>query len=221
MSDCTYIPGDLAASGDKLYGPRACNQNFVDWVWDAYDFDKGDWDDGFGWDEACNISMPLARTFNAIWALEYSAPDPYNESYSMPIINWAGRYSRSCIDELDGRCGDGTAYAYTTWGVIIDNKTELYMSFFYDLAAAVRAGTIIHEARHADWTGHDDENRDTSWDYNGAWRFHVCWLAWFMNQCPNTSPAMKSLARQRANSILGSMFTSDPGFRIDVNGFAV
>ena len=221
MASCTYSAGDLAASGDTLYGPRSCWQAFIDFVWDAYDFDKGDWDDGFGWYDACNVSKPLARTFNALWVLEYSAPDPFNESYSMPILYWAGRYSRSNIDELDGRCGDGSAFARTTWGFLVDNRTQLFMPFFYSLAAAVRAGTIIHEARHASWKGHDDGNNDSSWGYNGAWRYHVCWLAWFMNQCQNTTAAMKALARQRANSILSGRFTTDPGFRIVANGFAV
>ena len=32
MADCTYRVPDLNASGDALYGPRICNQPFIDWL---------------------------------------------------------------------------------------------------------------------------------------------------------------------------------------------
>jgi hypothetical protein len=143
-----------------------------------------------------------------------------NESYSMPIINWAGRYARSNIDELDGSCGTD-AYATTKWGPIIDNYTALKMPFFFQSSVAMRAGTIIHEARHASWKSHDDDPNDSSWGFNGAWRYHVCWIAWFLNQCTNSSQAMKDSARQRANQILDNNFTTDPGFRLSPQGYAV
>ena len=56
MATCGATVGDLIASGDNLYGPRSCVQSFIDWVWDAYAFDKGDWDDGFGWEAACDLN---------------------------------------------------------------------------------------------------------------------------------------------------------------------
>lgn len=219
MTTCSAW-SDPAASGDNLYIPRSCPQWFIDWVWDAYDFDKGDWDQGFGWEAACDVSRPLARAFNGLWCLEYSAPDAADESYSKPIINWAGRYARSNIDELDGSCGTD-AFATTKWGPIIDNYTALKMPFFFSSTVSMRAGTIIHEARHASWKGHDDDPDDSSWGYNGAWRYHVCWIAWFLNRCTNSSTAMKTSARQRANQILDNNFTTDPGFRLDAQGFSV
>lgn len=219
MGSCSASPGDLNASGDNLYIPRSCYQPFIDWVWDAYDFDKGDWDDGFGYYQACDVGRPLARTFNGLWCLEYSAPDYWDESYSKPIINWAGRYARENLDELDGRCGSWSGpFATTYWGPIIDNKTELYMRFFFEAAVSQRAGTIIHEARHASWKGHDNDPDDSSWGYNGAWRYHVSWLAWFTFKCENTSAAMKTAAVQRANNILNNNFTTEPGFRISSTG---
>jgi hypothetical protein len=221
MTSCSGW-SDPGASGDNMYVPRSCYQPFIDFVWEAYDFDKGDWDDGFGWDQPCDVLRPLARTFNGLWCLEYSAPDWWNEGYDRPIINWAGRYARENIDELDGRCGTITGpFATTQWGLFIDNWTQLKLPFFFLSTVSMRAGTIIHEARHASWKGHDNDPDDSSWGYNGAWRYHVCWIAWFLNRCTNTSVAMKDAARQRANQILANNFTSDPGFRLDQNGFAV
>jgi hypothetical protein len=33
------------------YGTRISWQPFIDWAWDAFDFDKVDWDEGFGYDD--------------------------------------------------------------------------------------------------------------------------------------------------------------------------
>ena len=214
MASCTVTVPDANVSGDALYGPRICSQPFIDWAWDAHDFDKGDWDEGFGWDDCCNISQPLARTFNAIWCLNYSASDYWNESYDLDILHWGRRFVREEIDELDGRCGDGTAYATTRTGFLVDNWTQLYLGFFYSLSVAERAGTLVHEARHADGKGHNDGNNDSSWAYNGAWRWHVCWLAWFWATGTRTTSALRTKARQRANLILATRFTTPPGFTV-------
>src|SRR5262245_14032290 len=97
----------------------------------------------------------------------------------------------------------------------------LYMPFFYGSTVPMRAGTIIHEARHASWVGHDVDPKDSSWAYNGAWRFHVSWLAWFARACQNSTLALKASAVQRANAILDNAFVTDPGFRIGLRGVKV
>ncbi len=221
MASCTATPGNPDSSGDSLYGPRACWQAFINWAWDAYDFDRGDWDDGFGYHNVCDNRYPLSRTMSAIWCLEYSAPDA-SESYDRPILWWGGRYSRNHIDELDARCGDGSAFAQTrSGGWFVDEWTRLFLDFFYTQAVPSRAGTLVHEARHADAGKSHTGGRDPDWAYNGAFRFQIAWLAWFINQTNNTSTAMKTIARQDANVRLATRFITDPGFRIDANGFAV
>ena len=216
MASCTATVPDLSASGDSLYGPRICWQPFVDWAWDAHDFDKGDWDQGFGYHSVCDVQRPLARTLNAIWCLNYSAEDYMDESYDRNILQWGGRYVREKIDELDARCGDGTYIAFTQWGgwIFVDDWTQLHLGFFYSRAVSERAGVLVHEARHASGKGHNDGNNDSSWEYNGAWRWHVAWLAWFAFAGTRTSPAMRTLARQRANIILATRFTTPPGFTV-------
>jgi hypothetical protein len=213
MATCTFNVPDLNASGDNLYGPKICSQPFIDWAWNAFDFDKGDWDDGFGWDAVCDNRQPLSRTMSGIWCLTYSAENYQNESYDSNILQWGCRFARNAIDELDGRCGSAGTIAWTQWGPFIDNKTELYLSYFAQ-AVSLRAGTLVHEARHADGRGHDAGDRDSSWGYNGAWRWQVCWLSWFASAGTRTSTAMKTLARQRANNILNSDFVVHPGFNV-------
>ncbi len=215
MTTCSYSVPNLSTSGDSLYGPRICSQPFIDWAWDAFDFDKGDWDDGFGWDNVCNNTQPLSRAMSGIWCLTYSSPRFPSESYGGNILEWGGRFARNAIDEVDGRCGDGTAIARTqSGGLFVDEWTQLYLGFFYSRAVPERAGTLVHEARHADGRGHDSGNNDSSWDYNGAWRWHVCWLAWFAFEGRSTTTALKALARQRANIILSNNFVTPPGFTV-------
>ena len=212
MATCTFNVPDLNASGDNLYGPRICWQPFIDWAWDAFDFDQGDWDDGFGYENVCNNRAPLSRTMSGIWCLTYSAEDYRNESYDANILQWGCRFARNAIDELDGRCGSG-AIAWTQWGPFVDDKTELYLGYFAQ-AVSLRAGSLVHEARHADGRGHDRGNNDSSWAYNGAWRWQVCWLAWFAFAGTRTSQAMKTMATQRANNILNGNFETPPGFNV-------
>jgi hypothetical protein len=212
MTTCTFTVPDLNASGDNLYGPRICWQAFIDWAWDAFDFDHDDWDDGFGYEAVCDNRLPLSRTMSGIWCLTYSAPDYTNESYDSNILQWGCRFARNAIDELDGRCGSG-AIAWTQWGPFVDDKTELYLAYFAQ-GVSLRAGTLVHEARHADGKGHDSGSNDSSWGYNGAWRWQVCWLAWFAFAGTRTSTAMKTMARQRANNIINSNFDTHPGFNV-------
>jgi hypothetical protein len=217
MATCTFTPSNSSTSGDDMYVSGTCYQPFIDWAWDAYDFDKDDWDDGFGWETACDVNRPLCRTFDGIWCLTYSADDWWNDGYSSdkPILNWGSRYSRDSFDELDGRCGpsDGKTIARTQSGAGVDNWTQLYLPFF-NQAASLRAGTLVHESRHAAGVGHDSGKKDSSWEYNGAWRWQVCWLAWFAFQGTRTSQAMRDLARQRANAILSNNFAKPPGFTV-------
>lgn len=214
MASCTYSVPNLDTSGDNLYGPRTCWQPFIDWAWNAFDFDSGDWDDGFGYDAVCDNTQPLSRTLSGIWCLTYSSPNFPRESYDSNILEWGCRFARNNIDELDARCGSGTAFARTQWGALANDWTQLYLPFFYGQGVSRRAGTLLHESRHADGKGHDSGNNDSSWGYNGAWRWHVAWLAWFAFEGRHASAAMRTQATQRANNIINSNFDTHPGFNV-------
>jgi len=212
---CTWTPSNTTTTGDTLYGPRICKQAFIDWAWDAFDFDKGNWDDGWGYDQPCSIDRPLGRTFNAIWCLTYSGGSTPSAtiSSSIPILKWGWRYAQENIDELDGECTKGNYWGWTVWGPFVDNYTNLYLPFFNG-GVPQRAALLLHEARHADGVGHDDGDNDSSWEYNGAWRWQVCWLSWFAAEGQRSTQILRDLARQSANGILGSRFTKPPGFTV-------
>ena len=226
MATCTATVPDKNLSGDNLYGPRICGQAFIDWAWAAHDFDKGDWDDGFGYEDVCNTDLPLARTLNAIWLLNDSAEDYWNEEWSNNILHWARRYVRNEVDELDARCGDGSAVATSFSGAFVDDRIELYLGFFYGPTVASRAGTLVHECRHQGGKSHNANfpagsvfgagrsGADSSWGYQGAWMYDALYLWWFYADGRRTTTAMRESARQRANLIIDNAFATHPGFTI-------
>ncbi|QQO53705.1 MAG: hypothetical protein N838_10410 [Thiohalocapsa sp. PB-PSB1] len=227
MATCTYTVPDKNASGDNFYGQFICDQAYIDFFWFNYGFNgnKKYWDDGFGWHDCCNTSKPLARTFNALYLLNYSAEDYMNESWDSPILNWGCRYARNKLNDLRSKCGDGSAWAkhFDYW--IFGSHVELYMGFFYSESVVERAATLIHEARHED-KGHNanfpsgsvfgagNSGADSSWGYKGAWMYDALYLWWFYAAGTRTTSAMKQRARQRGNLIIDNAFATHPGYSI-------
>jgi hypothetical protein len=248
---CLAFGSRLASACDTLRSTEPavmfnfwCSQNWIDFFWDAYDFDKSDWT-GFGWEAACDLRRPLARTFQAIELVNFSSPvDPLvTDDFSGNFLHWAGNYTMRELDELDARCGDGTLRAYTTWGSI-DDTTELYIPFFYKENVVQRAGTLVHESRHGAWCGHngndgsnacpamsnscDEKLNDGCSGFGspsgkGADGFQLLWLWWYAVEADaqHSNSTMKDFARDEANRILDTMFDVDPCFHITSNGAKV
>jgi hypothetical protein len=222
---CTYAPDNNESSGDNAYTALWCpRQDIIDFFWDQYDFDKGDWDDGFGYWDVCNPDQPLGRTMSALYALQYSDPNPTTNTDQMggTILRYGSNFAMYNIDELDGRCygSDSKSRAHTVYGYIIDNYTELYWPFFYGENVIQRAATILHESRHADWVGHDDDNCprhascDDDWDMMGANMFQVMWLWDYYVDGVEVSPGLKDSAAAEANMILDRGFNSRPPYHV-------
>jgi hypothetical protein len=246
---CLAFGARLASACDTLRGTEQavminfwCTQAWTDFYWDAYDFDKGDWDNGFGWEADCDLRRPLARTFQAIELVNYAAPvdATTTDDFSGDFLHWAGNYTIREFDELDGRCSNGTLRAYTTWGTI-DDTTELYTRFFYSENVVQRAGTLVHESRHGAWCGHNgndgsnvcplmSKSCDESFNDGcsgafspsgkGADAFQVMWLWWYAFEADpqHSNSTMKDFARDEANRILDTMFDVNPCFHITSNG---
>jgi hypothetical protein len=229
---CFYQPGNNNDSGDSFYIGSICEQRFIDQFWDHFDFDKGDWDDGFGFWDPCNVNKPLARTFNALYLLAYSAEDYALSTgdFSGNALRWGYPYSATKIDELDGRCGSGDKNsgprATTYWGgwIFVDDRTVLKWPFFYNETVVERAGTIVHESRHAAGKGHNGGSGcprgtscDSNWDYMGANAYHVLYLWWFYVDGTRTTTAMRNSAGCEAQRVADRGFNTSPGFTIRTN----
>jgi hypothetical protein len=229
---CTYRVDDLASTGDTLYGSRIRAQAFVDYAWAAHGFNKDYWLDGWGWDDCCNIRKPLARVFNAMWLLGYSAADWENEDWSATMLNWAPRYVReqfSHYGDLRAGCGNGSSNVRTTrrgWG---RPYVTLFLSFFYANSGSdardvlARAAALVHEARHIGDKPHDAEfppgsvfgsgsGADSSWEHEGAFMYEALYLWWFYAAGTRATIALRQSARLRANVIINNALARHPGF---------
>jgi hypothetical protein len=228
MATCSIptIP-NKDTSGDNLYAPRICWQPFIDWAWKAHGFKKKYWESGWGYYDVCNNNLPLCRTLNGIWLLNYSAEDYWNEQWSNNILHWGRRYVRNQINDLRAKCGDGSAIATAFSGFLgIGRRVELYLGFFYSQNVPSRAGTLIHEARHMGGKSHNAKfpsgsvfgagksGADSNWGYKGAWMYDALYLWWFYADGRRTTTALRQAARQRANLIIDNAFATHPGFTI-------
>jgi hypothetical protein len=222
MTSCSVpdIP-DKDVSGDNLYGPRICDQPFIDWAWPAYKFNSDYWRHGFGFEDVCNTDLPTARTLSAIWLLNYSADDYMNEEWSSSCLHWACRYVREQVGDLRAKCSNGTYIAYAFGGHI-----ELYLGCFYSKSVPGRAETLVHECRHRGGKSHDanfpswsgfgpgKSGADSTWGYEGAWMYGALYLWWFYAEGARTTPAIREAARQRAQYVIDNAFAAHPGYVI-------
>lgn len=203
-----------------------CSQVEISDMWTRFDFDRKDWDQGFGYYNACNEYLPLKRTFNALQLLKYTHANPTCDSSDWNIARWAYCWAGEQIDELDALCGpDG--YIAKNFNSFWDDRTELYKGFFYGQTVVGRAKTIVHEARHAESgcshvscasAGECDESYFNGCGSKGmgAYAFAVHWLAHYVW---HGQPLWKnSVSRDDAIAIsnwtLSNKFVQDPCFRL-------
>jgi len=182
MADCTYSVPDLDASGDNLYGPRMCNQPFVDWAWTAYNFDYDWWQDGWGYGDCCNNTKPLGRTLSGLWALTYSADRVWTAEHGANMLEWAGRWAAEEMSNYDlrARCGDKVA---TTYGA---GCTEYRHS-------------VVWDCTHYEESGYKD---CSDWFFLFAW---ICYAwVWVSSRVCNAWGYVASWVCAAAVGIFGS-----------------
>lgn len=200
----------LDSSLDSSLIHYSCPQPFLDQAWDWFDFRKSYWDDGFGYYDACNVRKPLARTMNAMVLMKEA---------NFYWYDWAS----DRIDDLRARCykaaNKKNVHAWTTWDTFVDDRTEVYIPFFYKGTAVTRASTIVHEARHYDkrHNGDNDCPRkvscDSSWEYGGANKYQVVYLRELV--CSSNelvSLTMRRYARHKGDAVLNQGFVTPPSF---------
>jgi hypothetical protein len=222
-ANCVLPPrNDLVATGDRHYQVRmGCSQGLINGFVDDFAMDEVDWNEGMGWSTACDPHVPLARTFHGLMALKYSDPNPItNGAYGNEVLRWAGLYSINEFDELDSGCAfHASASALTYNDPPIDEKTILYMDFFYTYAPSERAAVLLHEARHASGNDHAPNNcpRGASCDtaYNGAGgavkganTYQVWYASTYADRAWRANWINKDRARDHANHVLDTGFNN-------------
>jgi hypothetical protein len=212
-ADCTYSVPDLGTSGDTFYGGLwNCRQDVIDYLWYGYDFYKLYWEDGWGYDDPCNITKPLGREFSAMTAIMWSNDPPPSDrwDYSGPILKWGMSYSMEKVNGTRTFCGDGSSVGSFAYPIL-----DLYLGNFYGQTVVERASTVIHESRHSERI-HNGSGwvNDSDWDYHGAWMYEALWLWWFRAAAVRTTTAQKEFAKDIGNGIMASRFDNPPPFVI-------
>lgn len=232
---CTYDVGEERL--DPFYSSKwVCESPVVNGMVADFHMDEGDWDNGFGWADACNDNLPLKRAFNALQVLRYAVSATPNCSDTLENVGfWSYCYAKNAIDELDADCEWGSR-ATTHRG--LDFRTALHMPFFADESVVQRAGTIFHEARHSGgWCSHTSgcasgaDACDPNWSSGcvgtgsgsgkGANAYTVLFMHWFATTArPEwTSPTIRDSAVIEGNDYLSNRFDSDPCFRMSVGDY--
>jgi hypothetical protein len=221
-----------AWSDDTTYASVICNNEFSSENWSRYSMDEGDWDNGRGFTNFCDTTRMLGKTYIAYWLMLWSSPTPPStwDDYSGNILRWGAPWATDNIDEVDGSCSWGL-FGKTQYGVLVDNWTKFYLDFAYMETPAVRASTVLHEARHAhggsdaSHNGNDgspkcasggsscDESYSDSWS-GRANSIQVWFLDWYWIQAVNTNSFEKNWARVRGNWILDNRFDNVPNKNI-------
>jgi len=221
--NCTIPAHDNVADGSSHYSSLMCNQTLVDHWWGVFDMRESDWDSGFGYYDACNMDLPLARTFAAMYLLTYSAQDYATNTgdYSGNALRWGYPYTANNAGRTSALCfkpgstpGQWAAWAY-------GSRMELYIPYFYNMDVAARAATLLHEARHNGGKSHNGGSGcsrgascDTNWAYEGANMYEVLYLWWFGVDGTRTTSAIRNMGLNRARAVHNNAFNTNPGFNI-------
>ena len=229
-----------ASQFDSFYAPLwGCAQTNINDMWSRFAFDAADWGGDMGYSNVCDDSTPLKRTFNAMQLLAYGMTNaPTCSTSSSNVGMWAYCWAGDNIDEIYPTCETGGTRAKTQFGTFVDNYTKLYQPFFYDETVVHRAGTLFHEARHANgWCSHTSTCADggDSCDPNfssgcvgtgsgsgpGANGYTVLYMNWFATTARSNwiNTAIRANAVSEGNYYLTRRFGTDPCFRMNSAGY--
>lgn len=220
---CTVPAHDNVADGTSFYAASICRQDLVDFWWGVLGMRKEDWDQGFGFDDPCNVDLPLGRTFTALYLLTYSADDYAKNTgdFSGNALRWAWPYVAQNAHKLQALCFKPGSTPGQWAGWAYGSRIELYLPFFYNFDVSMRAATFLHESRHQGGKSHNGGSGcprgascDTNWAYQGANMYEVLYLWWFAVDGTRTTSAIKNMARNRAISVQNNGFNTNPGFNI-------
>jgi hypothetical protein len=177
----------LSATKDAKYRNQWCNDGDVATLWSGLSLDHDLWDEGWGFDDVCNLNTMLSRLFSAgfiVRQVQSLAPHfakvraPYGSPYNIGHLWWDfvkanedDGYEPRCCNAKNGSCGMGGGCLWATH-YCCATSTDLCVAWGFIRGAADRSSTLVHEATHED-VGHigDDEcaNGGSCDTYYGAY----------------------------------------------------
>lgn len=165
--DCMLPPADAmspaAASGGsfdtKYVGKWSGDQATIDALWAGLNCEQGDWEDGWGFEAAWDLNLPLSRLLNAAWIVRsvqtytkhhgkwHTVSDIPDDAYQKG--HWWDFVDQYGEDEWEPTCDDGPSVASHNY-VPLDWFYYLEIPGAYRYPAPNRASTLVHETTHED-----------------------------------------------------------------------
>jgi hypothetical protein len=190
-------------------------------MWKDFKFEDKIWNVSAGVDQPCNLDFPLGRTFNTLWLLLISHPDPaWNlADRSGSILRWGYNYAATVSTHLRLACDGSITHALAFYNT---PSRTMNVTWSWAMGSDIisRAGTIIHEARHNN-KPHSVERTcirgmscDPDWDYDGANTYEVSWYWAFYHWAVRTTTAHKDRAKVLGQDVLDTGFINPPGLTI-------
>lgn len=220
----------------------SCGRPWTDFFVSRYGIDRGDWAPDLGRDE-CDGWLQWSRTMNAIYILNYgdsAAGGKNTADFSGTILRWAGNFSMEHVDSIEPSCQDKSIVAESS---ILFGGITLYHDFFYSSGPAVRAGMLLHEARHTNMCSHNGNDgsprcpaRSSSCDESisdgcslaagnvaGAFGFEVDWYEQYLRAAHSgiINAEWRAEVAAEANFALNNFFDRDPCFNLTTSGARV
>ena len=246
---CTYTAPsetDLIATGDTYYGRDNWDWCRTDWLNNAKNnlgLPGRYWDDGFGWDDPCVPTMPMARLLHARQALGVSHPDTAhsgNPDTSEPnMLIWGLRFVTTALRETRANCNNNGCQRATSWtGDAPQSDWFLQLNmlaceldangdrlppsvdagFFYGRDVPGRASILIHEAHHLAYGSSHKNGKDSAYGAASSYSYQASWLSWYADDDEGSlAPhALACSAEEQANAILEQKFEPPTNQRFNV-----
>ena len=228
------IPPAPTDAGYRQYS-QDC-QSLVDHHWKKFGMEKSYWDEGRGFEDACNITLPLNRTFRALEALKISGTPNANGMFwwamglfqppANEITYLQGAYDNidSASDHIRARCvskdfPDTSAASFDHSNEIIKSRRSYWIDLYlWQFRAGVveAAARLVHEAQHR-WKDHNGGNNcqvpgscDSDWNYGGANTHQVYWLWSYSVTAAQTNPFLRTQALDLAKLNADTKFVTKP-----------
>ncbi len=216
-ASCTYRPWDLEPgerSLERYFVNRMCSQPTVDKFWNTFGFRSSYWDDGFGFHDVCNWQKPLGRMMGSLFLLEnsFSPRASSLNDWSGDAVKWAYPYSGTVyrdLDDLRGRCSNGSAAAATYRGAFVNDRIEFYFNGIYNMNAIERAASVLHEGHH--YGGRVSHSCNSGQDRNWSdWRPYASdtyyAISYYWNANSHTNASWKEYAADYADARIANRF---------------
>ncbi|MBZ4422957.1 hypothetical protein [Myxococcus sp. RHSTA-1-4] len=193
-------------------------------VWQDYDTrfqlsDGENWE-GYGLHEKCNLDLPYARTLNALYLVQHSAPA---SSVGTGKMNTGWSYLDDKIPRIGAGCtcdsGCVARYSPGFWPFALE-RVQVFTPFYYSRTVSHRAAVLIHEARHDEKSHNESDSAcgsggscDSDWAYDGSNRWHISWLSDFEVWGNIRNQAMRDDAVSWANYLIDNRFKYTPDLK--------